>query len=273
MQEEDRERREAEKKWKIEQEAKFRAARAVMNWGRVAARYVKIRDLKAVAFKRQARQMKQEVKEDLQKWRSLLQWDDDGRIVEPPKPEPRVKDPTLREWWCELWDQERSRTCGEEEEARLRHIAEMERQRQVHAEEEAKRVLMLPENRTTEEIWEELVELDSRLRFAYLKNRAQIECRRSMLRKEAFKRTDKIQSRPVPVTAADIRKEIAEIQTWLQKYEKLDDADKSMYRCRLGNLTRGLKPLEEKEEKLRQERQRVRNLHNVRNVRKPGDGP
>jgi hypothetical protein len=75
-----------------------------------------------------------------------------------------------------------------------------------------------------------------------------------MLHDEAFKRMFETQSRPLPMEVADIRKEIAEIQAWLQRYGQLDWRDKQVHQCRLGNLTRRLKPFEEKEEKLRQER-------------------
>jgi hypothetical protein len=250
-----------EQKLRAEKRAEERRRRAMANWGKVATRYVEIQGQKTAGFKARVQLMKQEVRDDLQRWRRRLSWDDNGQMMEPPIPTPETEDLTLREWWQDLWNQERGRTLEEEEEIRQQHLAELERQRQAEAEEEAKRVQMLPENRTTEEILDELVELRFRGGSA----------RKELLRKEFRGRSIWEALRRPPEKAAAIREEILKTQQWLKKYEKLEDCDKLECKCWLSNLQRPLKIAELKEEqeaKVRREKAEQKQVEIEREARR-----
>jgi hypothetical protein len=134
----------------------------------------------------------------------------------------------------------------------------MEQRRQVQAEEGAKRLQMVPRNRTTEEIWEELLELNkARARLTSTEEWDERVSRKKALQKELLGRMLREHARRLPEEVVAINEEISAIQIWLQKYEQLDDADKCMQRNRLRDLTGQLKIVklrEEKEGRLRQER-------------------
>jgi hypothetical protein len=240
-----------EEKQKLERAE--REPRVIGSWGKIlkhqAERQEERRTQTAAKFRTNARQIKLGVQESVQKWRNQFCWrHEEGKAVHdwPGIPTSKAEDEDLREWWKRLWDQERARTQEKEIEIQEYHNS-------LAMQEEEQRKRQRPENRTLEEIWDEILELTELIRQNKWAKKEQ--SRRELLRSEISFRKSRNEFKPFDSTLGTEQK-LQEINEWLQKFDRCEEKDKEWHLKQKENLEEALicKQAQEAREKEAQQR-------------------
>jgi hypothetical protein len=185
--------------------------------------------------------MRQEVKEEMPKWRDRFVWQhENGKAIKttPAVQIPITKDEDLQSLWQRLWEQERLRTQEEEEAIQKSHDSE--------AAEEQRQQRNL-EDWSMEELWDEILELTRSIRRGNWIPKIQKEkARREELRRERDSREQRERVRGshrhyYQTPTSDLERELLVLDEWLQKYENCEFEHMETQRDRRREIIQELK--------------------------------